>query len=94
MALSICETTQVFPLMSRREFQHPHVMGQIMLLSRVASHELSIVSVPLVDRLTLFGGGFSLGVVPGSCGTVVLIVLIGPAGSPPPSSRPSLSLPG
>jgi len=36
------------------------VMGQIMLLSRVTSHELSIVSVPLVDRLAPLGGGFSL----------------------------------
>jgi len=43
------------------EFQHPHVMGQIMLRSHVASHALSIVSVPLVDRLTLLGGVFSLG---------------------------------
>jgi hypothetical protein len=34
--------------MSRKELRHPHVMGQIMLLSRVTSHELSIVSVPLV----------------------------------------------
>jgi len=32
--------------MSSREFRHPHVMGQVMLLSRVASHELSLVSVP------------------------------------------------
>ena len=39
---------------------HPHVMGQIMLLSLVTSHELSIV-VPLVGRLALFGGGLSLG---------------------------------
>ena len=46
VALSICETTWVFPLMSSREFRHPHVMGQVMLLSRVASHELSLVSVP------------------------------------------------
>jgi len=61
VALSICETTRVFPLMSRREFRHPHVMGKIMSLSRVASHELSFVPVPLVGRLTLFGGGFSLG---------------------------------
>ena len=52
MAQSICDTTRVFSLMSRMELRHPHVMGQIMLLSRVTSHELS-VSIP--------GGGFSLG---------------------------------
>jgi len=73
VALSVCETTCVLPLMSRRELRHPHAMGQIielrhphamgqiMLLSLVTSHELSLVSVPLVDRLALFWGGFSLG---------------------------------
>jgi len=61
VALSICETTWGLLLMSRRELRHPHVMGQIILLSRVISHELSFMSVPLVDRLALFGGGFSLG---------------------------------
>jgi len=40
--------------------RHPHVMWQIMLLSRVTSLELS-VSIPLVGRRTLFWGGFSLG---------------------------------
>ena len=58
VALSICETTWGLPLMSRRELRHPHVMGQIMLLSRVTSHELSFMSVSL---LALFWGGFSLG---------------------------------
>ena len=32
--------------------------------------------------------------VPGSCGTVVLIVLVGPVGSPPSFPRPFSSLPG
>jgi len=44
-----------------------------------------------------FGGGSRLDLaygVPGSCGTVVSIVLIGPVGSPPPFPRPSSSLPG
>ena len=45
--------------MSKRELWHPHVMGQIMLLSLVTSHELSMV-IPLVGRLALFGGGLSL----------------------------------
>jgi len=45
--------------MSKRELRHLHVMGQIMLLSLVTSHELSMF-VLLVGRLTLFGGGFSL----------------------------------
>jgi len=97
VAVSICETIWGLPLMSRREIWHPHVMGQIMLLSRVTSHELSLVSVPLVDRLALCKGGSRLDLtckVPGSCGTVVSIVLIGPVGSPPPFPRPSSSLPG
>jgi len=97
MALSICETTWVLPLMSRRDIWHPHAMGQIMLLSRVTSHDLSLVSVPLVDRLALFWGGCRLDLrceVPGSCETVVSIVLIGPVGSPPPFPRPSSSLSG
>jgi len=55
----IWETTRVFSLMSRRELWHLHVIGQIMLLSLVTSHELSI-SIPLAGRLTLFGGGLSL----------------------------------
>jgi len=47
-------------MMSKREFRHPQVMGQIMLLSRVASHELSTASALLVGRLTLLEGGCSL----------------------------------
>jgi len=58
---SICETTWVFSIMSKREFRHPRLMGEIMLLSRVASHELSIVSTLLVGRLALLEGGFSRG---------------------------------
>jgi len=95
VALSICETTWVLPPMSRRELRHPHVMGQIILLSRVTSHELSFVSVPLVDPF--WGGGSRLDLVyevPGSCGTVVSIVWLGPVGSPPPFPRPFSSLPG
>ena len=61
MVLIMCESTRVFSLVSKREFRHPHVIGQIMLLSRVVSHVFSIVSASLVDRLILFGGGFSLG---------------------------------
>jgi len=60
VALSICETTLVFSMMSKREFWHPQVIGQIMLLSSVASHELSTASVPLVGCLTLLEGGCSL----------------------------------
>ena len=56
VAQSICETTRVFSMMSKREFRHPQVMGQIMLLSRVASHELSTASALLVGRLTLLEG--------------------------------------
>jgi len=59
-ALSMCETTRVFPRMSRRDFRHPQVIGQIILLSRVASHELSTSSDPLVGLLALFEGGFSV----------------------------------
>jgi len=51
---SICEITRIFPIMSRREMQDPHVIGQVMLLSRVTSHELSIVSVPLVPQVRIF----------------------------------------
>ena len=60
VALSTCETTRVCSMMSTREFQHPQVMGQIMLLSRVASHELCTASAPLVGSPTLLEGGFSL----------------------------------
>ena len=77
VALSICKTTRVLPLMSRRELRHPHVMGQIILLSRVISHELSFMSVPLVDSRPFLGGGSRLDLayeVPGSCGAVVSIV--------------------
>jgi len=35
-------------------------MGQIILLSRVASHELSTACAPLVGRLALLEGGFSI----------------------------------
>jgi len=43
--------------MSKRELWHLHVMGQIMLLSLVTSHELSM-SISLVGRLALLGGDF------------------------------------
>ena len=92
----ICETTRVFSLMSKRELRQLHVMGQIMLLSFVTSHELSM-SVPLVGRLTLFGEAsrWCLAcVVPGSCGPVASIFLVGPAGFPSPFLRPFLFLPG
>jgi len=46
--------------MSKRELWHLHVMGQIMLLSLITSHKLSVV-IPLVGCLVLFGGGLSLG---------------------------------
>jgi len=55
----MCETKRVFPIMSRREFRHPHVIGQIILLSHVASHNLSFSSAPLVGRLALWGEGSS-----------------------------------
>jgi len=60
VAQSICETTRVFSMMSKREFWHPQMIGQIMLSSRVASHELSTASAPLVGCLTLLEGGCSL----------------------------------
>ena len=56
VAQSICETTRVFSMMSKREFWHPQVIGQIMLLSRVASHEISTASAPLVGCLILLEG--------------------------------------
>ena len=46
--------------MSRRELWHPHAMGQIILLSLVASHSVSVV-IPLVGRLALLGGSLSSG---------------------------------
>ena len=60
VARSICATTRVFSMMSKREFWHPQIIEQIMLLSRVASHELSTASAPLVGCLHFFGGGCSL----------------------------------
>jgi len=75
---------------------HLHVMGQIMLLSLVTSHELSM-SIPLVGRLTLFGGGSRCDlacVVPGSSGHVASIFLVGSAGFPSPFLRPFLFPPG
>jgi len=74
IALSICETTRVFSIIFSREFRHPQVMWQIILLSRVASHHLSTASTPLVGRLALLEGSSQFGltcVVPGSCGGVV-----------------------
>jgi len=53
----IPETTQVFSLMSKRELWHLHLIGQILLLSLVTSHELSM-SISLVGCLALFGGCF------------------------------------
>ena len=46
--------------MSRRELWHPQVVGQIILLSLVASHSVSVV-IPLVGRLALLGGSLSSG---------------------------------
>ena len=53
------ETTLVFVLMSIRELWQPHVVGQIMLLFLVTSHELSC-SIALAGRRTLFWRGSSL----------------------------------
>ena len=94
VAQSICETTRVFSMMSKREFWHPQVIGQIMLLSRVSSHKLSTASAPLVGRLTLLEGGCSLlsaCAVPCSCGSVVSERWYYLPGPPPPSSSPSPS---
>ena len=57
--LRMLETTLVFMPMSSRELWQPQVMGQIMLLFLVTSHELSY-SISLAGRRTLFWRGSSL----------------------------------
>jgi len=73
-ALSMCETTRVFPSMSRRKFRHPQVIGQIILLSLVASHDLSFSSAPLVGRLVIFGRGSQSGIIRSSQKTTLEIL--------------------
>ena len=82
--------------MSNRELWHPQVMGQIMLLSLVTAHDLSI-SIPLAGRRTLLGEVYHCGlacVVPGSCEFVVSIFLVGSADYPFPFLRSFLCPPG
>ena len=69
-------------------------MGQIMLLSRVASHKLSAASTPLVGRLALLEGGFLLGSSI-RCSRLVWGRRVGAlvlSAWPPPSFFPSPSL--
>jgi len=60
--------------MSRRKFRHPQVIGQIILLSLVASHELSFSSAPLVGRLVIFGRGSQSGIIRSSQKTTLEIL--------------------